>query len=42
MYKLYCTNGSGTTISIRRGLFRTLWTALKLKLSGYRTTIVRY
>lgn len=42
MYKLYRSKGEGTNIAVYRGLFRTLWMALKLKMDGYNTKIVKY
>jgi hypothetical protein len=41
-YKVYRSKGYGTTMSVYRGLFRTLWVVLKLKLNGYATKIVKY
>lgn len=42
MYKLYRSKGEGTSIAVYRGLFKTLWAALKLNLNGFNTKIVKY
>jgi hypothetical protein len=42
VYKVYRSKGYGTNIAVYRGLFRTLWTVLKLNIGGYTTKIVKY
>lgn len=42
MFKIYKTNGNGTSISIQRGWINTVKTVIKLKLDGYTTKIVMY